>query len=173
MFYFSRAEQVVLLALLALLLTGAGLLIYARGERAGQGGVESPLFVEAPATPAAAAHALAPKAGPGPGASGAPEAEGPSPEPPAISPPAKGPAPNPHREGVKPSPSSPIRLNSATARELEVLPGIGPVLASRIVQYRGQLTRERGHGFESVDELLNVPGIGARRLAAVRELVTL
>ena len=170
MFYFSRAEQVVLFALLALLLTGTGLLIYARGERAGQGGVESPLFVEAPATPAA--HAAAPKAGSGPEAGGATEAGGPSPEP-ATQPPARGPAPSPHREGVKPSPSSPIRLNSATARELEVLPGIGPVLASRIVQYREQLTSERGHGFESVDELLNVPGIGPRRLAAVRELVTL
>lgn len=172
MFYFSRAEQVVLVALLALLLTGAGLLIYARGERAGQGGVESPLFVEAPARPAAAAHALAPKAGPGPEAGGATEAGGPSPEP-ATQPPGKGLPPGPRREGLRPSPSSPIRLNSATVRELEILPEIGPVLAGRIVQYREQITRERGHGFESVDELLNVPGIGARRLAVVRELVTL
>jgi hypothetical protein len=169
-FHFSRVEQVVLVALLALLLTGAGLLIYVRGERAGQGGVESPLFVEAPAPPAA--HAHAPKAGPAPEAGGPTEAGGPSPGP-ATQPPGKGPAPSLRGEGVKPSPSSPIRLNSSGERELEALPGIGPVLASRIVQYREQLTRERGHGFESVDELLNVPGIGSRRLAAVRELVAL
>ena len=78
-----------------------------------------------------------------------------------------------HRQAAKPSPISRLPLNSATANQLDVLPGIGPVLAQRIVQYREQLKRQRGHGFESVDELLNVPGIGPKRLAAVRDLVTL
>src|ERR1051326_6650953 len=53
---------------------------------------------------------------------------------------------------------APLDLNTATATELDALPGIGPVLAARIVQHR------REHGpFRSVDELLSVPGIGARR----------
>ena len=163
MFYFSRGEQIVLAVLLALLLTGAGVLVYSRGERAGQGGDDLPLFVEAPAT----APAEAVEAATTPEAAGTAEAETPSPDPTS-----ERRAGSASRNRV-PSPSFPIRLNSATARELEALPGIGPVLAGRIVQYREQLQRERGHGFESVDELLNVSGIGPKRLAAVRDLVTL
>lgn len=62
---------------------------------------------------------------------------------------------------------SPLDLNSATASELEELPGIGPGLARRIVAYR------ETHGpFRSVEELLNVPGIGPATLERIRELVT-
>ena len=58
---------------------------------------------------------------------------------------------------------APLDLNTATATELDALPGIGPVLAARIVQHR------REHGpFRSVDELLSVPGIGARLLARLK-----
>lgn len=50
-----------------------------------------------------------------------------------------------------------IDLNAATARELESLPGIGPAIAERIVEYR------RVHGrFRSFEEVEKVPGIGAR-----------
>ena len=62
----------------------------------------------------------------------------------------------------------PLDLNSATARQLEALPGIGPVIANRIVQLR-----ERRGGFRSIEQLRQVPGIGAKRLAAIRELVML
>lgn len=59
-----------------------------------------------------------------------------------------------------------VRLNSATAAELEALPGVGPVLAGRIVAHR------EAHGpFASVEDLLDVPGIGEAKLAALRDLV--
>lgn len=48
-----------------------------------------------------------------------------------------------------------LNLNTATAADLESLPGIGPVLAERIVEYRDQ-----HGGFRTVDELNDVPGIG-------------
>ena len=61
-----------------------------------------------------------------------------------------------------------IRINTASRSELESLPGIGPVLAERIVAYR------QAHGmFTSVDDLLNVSGIGAKKLADIREMITL
>jgi competence protein ComEA len=61
-----------------------------------------------------------------------------------------------------------INLNHATAPELELLPGIGPSLAQKIVDYR------EAHGdFESVDDLLAVPGIGPAKLEAVRDLVAI
>lgn len=56
-----------------------------------------------------------------------------------------------------------LDLNTATAAELDVLPGIGPVLAARIVDHR------RRHGaFHAVEELLTVPGIGPRLLERLR-----
>lgn len=59
-----------------------------------------------------------------------------------------------------------LNVNTATAEELETLPGIGPGLAQSIVQYR------ESHGtFEAVEDLLLVPGIGPSRLAQIRELV--
>ncbi|MDP8957691.1 MAG: helix-hairpin-helix domain-containing protein, partial [Actinomycetota bacterium] len=62
----------------------------------------------------------------------------------------------------------PIQLNEASAAELETLPGVGPVLAERIVAQREE------HGpFASVEDLLDVPGIGEAKLAALRDLVVL
>ena len=61
----------------------------------------------------------------------------------------------------------PLDLNKAQRHELEALPGIGPELARRIVAYR-----ERAGRFRRADELLKVPGIGPKRYAALRELVT-
>jgi len=60
----------------------------------------------------------------------------------------------------------PLNLNSASQRELELLPGIGPVLAERIVNYRDEIGE-----FTSVDQLIEVKGIGLKKLAAIRELV--
>jgi competence protein ComEA len=60
----------------------------------------------------------------------------------------------------------PINLNTATAEQLEAIPGIGPVLAQRIIEYR------QTHGrFQSVDELLEVRGIGPKRLENMRPYV--
>ncbi|MFH0778965.1 MAG: ComEA family DNA-binding protein [Candidatus Eisenbacteria bacterium] len=64
------------------------------------------------------------------------------------------------------SPSGMLDLNSAGSAELEALPGIGPALASRIIE-----TREALGGFKSVDDLLQVRGIGVKTLARFREWV--
>ena len=61
----------------------------------------------------------------------------------------------------------PVRLNTATAEQLDALPGIGPVTAQQILQYR-----EQNGPFRSVDDLDAVPGIGPARLEQLRELVT-
>jgi len=60
----------------------------------------------------------------------------------------------------------PLDLNTATAAELETLPGIGPVLAARILAYRAEIG-----GFATVEQLLEVRGIGEKKLDAVRDLV--
>jgi competence protein ComEA len=58
-------------------------------------------------------------------------------------------------------------LSSATVEELDGLPGVGPITAQRIVEYRTE------HGpFASVDDLDAVPGIGPTRIEQLRDLVT-
>ncbi len=59
-----------------------------------------------------------------------------------------------------------IRINDADAAGLEALPGVGPVLAGRIVAFRDQ------HGpFATPEDLLDVPGIGEAKLAAMRDAI--
>jgi competence protein ComEA len=70
--------------------------------------------------------------------------------------------------GAAAVPGTRVHLNSATLEELDTLPGVGPVTAQKILDYRAE------HGaFASVDELDAVPGIGPARLAELRELVDL
>ncbi|MBE4737673.1 MULTISPECIES: ComEA family DNA-binding protein [Streptomyces] len=64
------------------------------------------------------------------------------------------------------APTTPVSLNTATVDQLDTLPGVGPVLAQHIIDYRTQ----QG-GFRSVDELREVNGIGDRRFADLRNLV--
>jgi len=64
------------------------------------------------------------------------------------------------------APAGPVQLSTATAEQLDALPGIGPVTAQKIVDYRSQ------HGaFSSVDELDAIPGIGPARIDQLRKLV--
>lgn len=60
-----------------------------------------------------------------------------------------------------------LELNTAGKEELMELPGIGEVLAERIIAYR----QENG-SFHAVEDLLNVDGIGEKRLDAIRDLIT-
>ena len=61
-----------------------------------------------------------------------------------------------------------ISLNRADSDELQGLPGVGPVLAERIVAHR------EAHGpFDTIEDLLDVPGIGEAKLGAIRDLVVL
>jgi competence protein ComEA len=62
--------------------------------------------------------------------------------------------------------SAPVQLSTATLEQLDTLPGVGPVTAQKILDYR------QAHGaFHSVDELDAVPGIGPKRLDQLRDLV--
>jgi competence protein ComEA len=69
--------------------------------------------------------------------------------------------------GVDAGPAAgPVHLSTATAEQLDSLPGIGPVTAQKIIDYRQQ-----HGGFSSVDELDAVPGIGPARLEQLKGLV--
>jgi competence protein ComEA len=63
-------------------------------------------------------------------------------------------------------PSGPININRATARQLDALDGIGPVIAARIVEYR-----KVNGSFLSVDDLQKVSGIGAAKFAQIKTKV--
>jgi competence protein ComEA len=68
--------------------------------------------------------------------------------------------------GAGGAPPGPVDLNTATAAQLDTLPGVGPATAAAIITYRSR------HGrFKSVTELLEVPGIGPAKLEAIRPLV--
>jgi competence protein ComEA len=81
------------------------------------------------------------------------------------------PAAGPAAAGAPAAPTAgaaqgPVHLNSATLEQLDALPGVGPVTAQKILDFR-----EQNGGFASVDELDAVPGIGPSRMEQLRELV--
>lgn len=196
MFYLSRSEQGALVLLLALLLGGAGLLMHARGKRAAVARAEHPIFVPAPQLSGQPGETVVHVSGAvvRPGVyrlrSGSrvsdviQRAGGPQPEADLaglnlaarlrdgqhVTVPLQRGSPAARASPTR-LPAERISLNQATHEQLELLPGIGPVYAQYIIDYRDRKTREQGRGFESVDELLNVPGIGPKRLAAIRDRV--
>ena len=61
----------------------------------------------------------------------------------------------------------PINLNKANSQTLDLLPGIGPALAGRIIEFR------QTHGaFQTTSQLLDVSGIGEKKFAKIKDLVT-
>ena len=77
------------------------------------------------------------------------------------------PAPAPARPATSPAPASRVDLNLASEADLEALPKIGPATAKRIVEYRKQVGT-----IKTVDELVNVQGIGEKTLEILRPHVT-
>ncbi len=73
----------------------------------------------------------------------------------------------PKTVSVNGAPPRPLDLNRATAAELARLPGVGPGLAQRILD-----ERERRGGFDSPEALRRIVGLGPKKLAALRDLVT-
>lgn len=61
-----------------------------------------------------------------------------------------------------------VPINRADETELDTLPGIGPALAKAIVEYR-----EENGGFSSLEELMEVPGIGEKKFAELKDLISL
>lgn len=68
---------------------------------------------------------------------------------------------------TEPTAPSIININTATVEEIQVLPGIGPLLAQRIVEYR-----EENGPFETNGELMNVSGIGEKKLEEIWDYIT-
>jgi competence protein ComEA len=67
---------------------------------------------------------------------------------------------------AKPSASAPLNLNTATAAQLETLPGIGAKTAERIVEYR-----QKNGGFKKVEDLMNVRGVGEKSFLKLKALI--
>ena len=66
------------------------------------------------------------------------------------------------------STSAPINLNTATAVQLDALPGVGKATAERIIEYR-----QKNGGFKKVEDLMNVKGIGEKNFLKLKPYITL
>lgn len=78
------------------------------------------------------------------------------------------PPPPPPPPAPATTPAAPINLNTATAAELEKLPGVGPAVAARIVEYR-----QKNGPFKKVEDLMNVRGIGEKTFLRLKPLLTI
>ena len=68
---------------------------------------------------------------------------------------------------AKAAPAGKLNVNTATAQQFASLPGVGEKLATRIVDYR-----QKSGGFKSVNELMNVQGIGEKNFAKLQQYLT-
>jgi competence protein ComEA len=67
----------------------------------------------------------------------------------------------------KPAPTAKVNINTATVEQLTTLPGVGPKLAARVVEYR-----QKAGSFRSTQELMNVKGIGEKNFAKIEAYLT-
>lgn len=65
-----------------------------------------------------------------------------------------------------------VNINTATMQQLQLLPGVGPVIAGRIIEESERLKATTGKGFSKPEQLLDVPGIGKRTFERMRPYVT-
>jgi competence protein ComEA len=68
---------------------------------------------------------------------------------------------------AKPAPSAKVNINTASVEQLTTLPGVGPKLAARILEYR-----QKSGAFKSVSELMNVRGIGEKNLKKIEQYLS-
>jgi competence protein ComEA len=63
--------------------------------------------------------------------------------------------------------TAPVNLNTATAEQLAAIPGVGPRMAERIIDYR-----QKNGGFKKVEDLMNVSGVGEKSFLKMKPLIT-
>jgi competence protein ComEA len=62
--------------------------------------------------------------------------------------------------------AAPVNLNTATAEQLATIPGVGPKMAERIIDYR-----QKNGGFKKVEDLMNVSGVGEKSFLKMKPLI--
>ena len=82
---------------------------------------------------------------------------------PALSAQSKAPAPKPAATAA-----APVNLNTATAEQLATIPGVGPRMAERIIDYR-----QKNGGFKKIEDLMNVSGVGEKSFLKMKPLITI
>ena len=69
--------------------------------------------------------------------------------------------------GATATSAAPVNLNTATAEQLATIPGVGPKMAERIIDYR-----QKNGGFKKVEDLMNVSGVGEKSFLKMKPLIT-